>query len=244
MKKAICHYSFHRTLAQEEWTLEDFVSQCKLLNVNGIDFHQRFLPDPEEAPEAIPKALDGTGLELSGLSLSTNFNKDGDDFKQEIAQAVKWIQAASQTGAQVSRIFGGHIGDRNDESALSSALEKVLFAMKELASAAEDHNVILAVENHGGVPGLGEEQVNIIEEVNSPFLRATVDVGNYMSCGQDPVEGSSLAAPYCAYVHFKDMKKSIWLIHAPPSDLFLDVCCHGAKVGSNAVLKFIQQYQP
>ncbi|MFC1479248.1 sugar phosphate isomerase/epimerase family protein, partial [Planctomycetota bacterium] len=125
-----------------------------------------------------------------------------------IAQAAKWIQAASQTGAQVSRIFGGHIGDRNDESALSSALEKVLFAMKELASAAEDHKVILAVENHGGVPGLGEEQVKIIEEVNSPFLRATVDVGNYMSCGQDPVEGSSLAAPYCAYVHFKDMKKS------------------------------------
>ena len=42
----------------------------------------------------------------------------------------------------------------------------------------------------------------------------------------------------------KNIKKSIWLIHAPPSDLALDVCSHGGRVGSQAVLKFIQEYQP
>jgi Icc-related predicted phosphoesterase len=42
----------------------------------------------------------------------------------------------------------------------------------------------------------------------------------------------------------KDIKKSIWLIHAPPSDMGLDICCHGAKVGSYAVLKFIEEKQP
>jgi len=42
----------------------------------------------------------------------------------------------------------------------------------------------------------------------------------------------------------KDVKKSIWLIHAPPSHLMLDVCSHGARVGSDAVLKFIEDYNP
>lgn len=42
----------------------------------------------------------------------------------------------------------------------------------------------------------------------------------------------------------KDVKKSIWLIHAPPATLGLDICAHGARVGSEAVLKFIQEYQP
>ena len=42
----------------------------------------------------------------------------------------------------------------------------------------------------------------------------------------------------------KDIEKSIWIIHAPPSSMSLDVCCHGAKVGSYAVLKFIEKYQP
>ena len=41
-----------------------------------------------------------------------------------------------------------------------------------------------------------------------------------------------------------DIKKSIWLIHAPPAGMGLDVCSHGARVGSNAVLKFIEEYQP
>lgn len=42
----------------------------------------------------------------------------------------------------------------------------------------------------------------------------------------------------------KNMKKSIWLIHAPPSGAGLDICASGDKVGSQAVLKFIEDYQP
>ena len=42
----------------------------------------------------------------------------------------------------------------------------------------------------------------------------------------------------------KNMSKSIWMIHCPPSNMELDVCAHGAKVGSGAVYKFIQEQQP
>jgi Icc-related predicted phosphoesterase len=42
----------------------------------------------------------------------------------------------------------------------------------------------------------------------------------------------------------KNMDKSIWLIHAPPSDLRLDICAGGSFAGSKAVLKFIDEFQP
>jgi len=42
----------------------------------------------------------------------------------------------------------------------------------------------------------------------------------------------------------KNIQKSIWLIHAPPAHMNLDVCAHGAKVGSQAVYDFIMKYQP
>lgn len=42
----------------------------------------------------------------------------------------------------------------------------------------------------------------------------------------------------------KDMSKSIWLIHAPPSTCGLDVCADRREVGSNAVLRFITRHQP
>jgi len=42
----------------------------------------------------------------------------------------------------------------------------------------------------------------------------------------------------------EDMSKCIWLIHAPPSKLLLDICAHGDKVGSDAILNFIEKHNP
>jgi len=42
----------------------------------------------------------------------------------------------------------------------------------------------------------------------------------------------------------KNIEKSIWLVLCPPSQLMLDICAHGARVGSDAVLKFIEEYHP
>ena len=41
-----------------------------------------------------------------------------------------------------------------------------------------------------------------------------------------------------------EMAKSIWLVHQPPSGLGMDICARGARVGSPALLKFIQENQP
>lgn len=208
MKKAICHYSYHRTLKEKNWTLKDFVEKAEGLGIEGIDFHARFLPAPSEAPGAIKKALAGSSLELSGLSLSTDFNCEGQEFDEMVEKTKEWIQAAGELGAKISRIFGGGIKDRSDSASLNRSLERILRAMEILVPEAEKNGVVLAIENHGGLPGTGQEQVDIIKKIDSPFFKATVDVGNYMSCGQDSVEGSTLAAPYCAYVHFKDFKKT------------------------------------
>ena len=72
---------------------------------------------------------------------------------------------------------------------------------------AEKHGLVLAIENHGGLPCTGEEQVEVIRALHSPSLKATIDVGNYLQGNQEAHVGTRLAAPYAAYVHFKDFKK-------------------------------------
>ena len=42
----------------------------------------------------------------------------------------------------------------------------------------------------------------------------------------------------------EDMSSSIWLIHAPPANLKLDVCATMEEVGSQAVYQFLEQHQP
>ncbi|MFH1146231.1 MAG: metallophosphoesterase [Pseudomonadota bacterium] len=44
--------------------------------------------------------------------------------------------------------------------------------------------------------------------------------------------------------HPKDMAKSVYVIHMPPSRMGLDKCGHGAEVGSEAVYNFIRKHQP
>ena len=47
-----------------------------------------------------------------------------------------------------------------------------------------------------------------------------------------------------ASLNEKASSNAIWLIHAPPSGMGLDVCAHGDCAGSHAVLKFITEVQP
>lgn len=208
MKKSVCHYSFHRTWKSENWTCEQFAEKVKELGAEGIDFHAGLLGDSKTAPAQIKAALDKTGLILSGLSLSNNFNQDDSAaLKQQIDTTKEWIQVAAEVNAPVSRIFGGHISDRTDKTALDKGFTRILEALEEVVKEAEQFGIVLALENHGGLPCTGEEQVEVIKRINSKHLRATIDVGNYMSCGQEGHIGASIAAGVAAYVHFKDYKK-------------------------------------
>ena len=209
MKLALCHYSYHRRWANEGWDIARLTRETQALGVDGIDYHTKLIGvSPDEAIGAIGSALAGASLELSGLSLSTNFNlEDSAEFDAHIAETVAWLETAAALNAPVCRIFGGKV-DRSDKAAIAPALQRVTIAMKQLAPRAEALGLVLAIENHGGLPCTAEEQIDVIQQVNSPALRATVDIGNYISCGQRGEVGTALAAGYAAYVHVKDYTPS------------------------------------
>jgi Icc-related predicted phosphoesterase len=41
-----------------------------------------------------------------------------------------------------------------------------------------------------------------------------------------------------------EMERTVWMIHQPPSDLGMDLCSNGQRVGSPTVLEFIRHRQP
>lgn len=208
MRISICHYSFHRTWESKNWTCERLAEEVKSLGVDGVDFHAGLLGNTAEASARINSALDKTGLILSGLSLSNDFNQENPAaLREQIDATVRWMRVAAEVGAPVSRIFGGHVGDRSDSAVLAQAFSRVIDGLGEVVREAEKLGVILALENHGGLPCTGEEQVQVIENIGSKNLRATIDVGNYMQGGQEAHQGTAIAAELASYVHFKDFRK-------------------------------------
>ena len=208
MKPSICHYSYHRTWEEKGWNCLDLARTVKSLRVDAVDFHVRYLGEAATAAGRIREALDRYDLELSGISLSNNLNQtDATEFEAEIESTVQWIRLAAEVEAPVSRIFGGHVADRSDVQSLSAGFDRIIDGLGRLADEAKRYGVVLALENHGGLPCTSEEQIEVLQKIDSDHLRATVDIGNYMGCGKESVSSCAISAPYAAYVHVKDFVK-------------------------------------
>jgi sugar phosphate isomerase/epimerase len=205
LKPSVCHYSFHRLWASEAWDCEKLCAEVAAAGSEGVDFHARLTGDPADVPDRIRQALTNTGLTLTGISLGNNFNQpDNAAFAEELATIKRWIDVAAEVDAPASRIFGcGRLAPEERDAGIARTRR----GLEEATAYAAEKGVILAIENHGGYPGTGEEQAELIAAINSPHLRATIDVGNYMGHGQEGVDGTRVAAPYAAYVHFKDFIK-------------------------------------
>lgn len=213
MKISICHYSYHRTFAAERWSCKRLVEEIEKFGVQGIDFHAGLLAragiGPDKAANEIITALKGSSLELSGLSMSNNYNQaTKKEIDQQVNAVIEWLWVAAEIKAPACRIFGGHVSNRDDKHEMKKGFKNIYYGIEKTLKEAEKLGIILALENHGGLPCTGEEQVEVIKKFNSGNLRATIDVGNYMQGGQTGDAGSRIAAPYACYVHFKDFKKS------------------------------------
>jgi len=208
MQLSVCHYSYHRTWEKEGWGCQKLADETKAAGAVAIDFHVGFLGDLSAAKEEIESALAATGLKLSGLSLSNDFNSDDPaEFKKQVDAVKDGIHLAAAVNAPNSRIFGGHIEGGGDHAAREQGRQRILDGLGEVVRDAEKLGVTLALENHGGLPCLADDQVEVIKTINSPNLKATIDIGNYMQCGQEGHEAVAIAARHAAYIHLKDFKK-------------------------------------
>ena len=127
MKTSVCHYSFHRTWKKEGWDCRKLCEEVLSAGSGAVDFHAGLLGSPKGAAAGILEAVNATGLVISGLSMSNNFNTaDDGEYRQQIDTVKSWLPVAAEIQAPVSRIFGGHIKDRSDKVQISSALDRIL----------------------------------------------------------------------------------------------------------------------
>lgn len=106
------------------------------------------------------------------------------------------IEAARQIGADVVRTYacmGEYDPDR---------LRRAPQDLKQLVPLLKKYRIRLAVENHE--EEIADEVIQIIKEVNSPWVGAHCDIGNGMMAWEDPVEAVRKLAPYAFTTHFKD----------------------------------------
>ncbi|MBT2605957.1 sugar phosphate isomerase/epimerase [Bacillus sp. ISL-53] len=139
-----------------------------------------------------PEYLERVRKEIQKYGFFAEIDTNGSDPEH----LIKVIEAAHRIGADVIRTYTC-LGEYDPER-----LKKAPGDIKQIVPLLEKYRIKLAVENHE--EELTDEVIQIINEVNSPWVSAHCDVGNGMMAWEDPVEAVRKLAPYAFTTHFKD----------------------------------------
>ena len=135
------------------------------------------------------------GLDLCGMSTHQGFlTPDAEDRQRNIERTLTSIERAYEMGIPIIRVNTGTWGTSESFDALMAnkgiepplpgyteddAFPWVIEAFEKLLPTAEKRGVVMGLENHWGLGRTAEGVMRIIDAVDSPWLRATLDTGNF-----------------------------------------------------------------
>jgi 3-oxoisoapionate decarboxylase len=220
MKIAIDSYCYHRYFgevypglqqpANRKMTVWDFLKRARQLGVAGVSLESCFFPSfAGDLLHRLKDALDSNGFERvwawghpDGLCSGTN--------RAAARDLVEHLGHARKIGAKVMRIAGGSRRTRPPSFAVHK--RRLGGMLKKLLPAAQDHGIVLALENH--IDLTADEMSDLITSINSPWLGVCLDTGNNLRLHEDPVVVAQKLAPFARATHVKD----IWVRRGDPND--------------------------
>jgi len=145
--------------------IEDFLSSCHVLT----SVHAPYFSDAASYPREL--VVDTANLSHTGYRLLTDS-----------------IEIARDVGSSVVVVHPGRAGKDRQRS-----FDRMVTSLSRLAGVAEDHGVILGLENKEGTDTgnlcfSADELVQAVNMVGSASLKVTFDIGHAnLTCGGDPV---------------------------------------------------------
>src|SRR5262245_22812361 len=156
------------------------------------------------------------GLDLIGFSTHQGFlSPDKDERQRNIDHTIRCIEIAYRLGIPTMRVNTGRWGTIKsfDELMKNRGIEPrlegysdddgfgwVIGSLEKCLPKAEECGVVLGLENHWGLGRTPEGVMRIVNAVKSPWLRVTLDTGNFF---EDPYDKLEMLAPHAVLVQAK-----------------------------------------
>ena len=138
-----------------------------------------------------------------------------------------YLDLAARCGARVVRAILSHLlcGDRRHLRGGWDAHQNALAVrLRELLPYAQERGLVLALENHQDAAT--EDFWRLYEQTGqSPAFGVTLDTGNPLAVGQDPIKAARDLAPLIRHIHCKD-----YTLHFAPNGYRLVRCAAGEGV--------------
>jgi sugar phosphate isomerase/epimerase len=151
-----------------------------------------------------------------GFSTHQGFvSPDKESRDENIALTIRQVEMAYQLGIPTIRINTGRWGTSKDFDELMAnrgieptlegytdedGFKWVIDALEQVVPTAEKCGVVMGLENHWGLGRLPEGVLRIVNAIDSPWLRVTLDTGNFL---EDPYDKLEQLAPFTSLVQAK-----------------------------------------
>jgi sugar phosphate isomerase/epimerase len=174
-------------------TLFEWIETGATLGVEGLEFYSGFLEDDERFLNNIKDALERHNLAMPMLCCSPDFTQpDPNRLQKEIDKEKRMIEITAFFGGRFCRVLSGQ---RRPELTREEGVAQVVRVIKDLLPFAEDHGVVLNMENHykdnyWQYPEFAQKMdvfVEILEQIDSPWFGVNFDPSNAILAGEDPL---------------------------------------------------------
>lgn len=190
-------YSFFKFGGAKNTPVDRCIELAADMGFDGVELlHVQMGDDSTPVLNSLKRRAFTLGLDLMGLSTHQTFvSPDAAVRQKNIEHTTHCLEVAHQLGIPTIRVNTGRWGTSKsfDELMKNKGIEPrlegftddegfkwVADCYRELAKRAEQLGVIMGLENHWGLGRTAEGVLRVVKEVDSPWLKVTLDTGNFL----------------------------------------------------------------
>jgi L-ribulose-5-phosphate 3-epimerase len=202
---AVSTYSFWQFKNEALRDIEKCIDLAGEWGFDGVEILHRQMENESNAYlQRLKQRAFANGIDLCGFSTHQGWvSPDAEVRKQNTKHTVHCIEMSYALGIPTMRVNTGRWGtsasfdelmaNRGIEPVLSGYTEEQAFGwviegLSECLPAAERCGVALGLENHWGLGRTAAGVMRIVRAINSPWLKTTLDTGNFLEDPYDQLE--------------------------------------------------------
>lgn len=213
---AVSTYSFWH-FRGEKTPIEACIDKAAAMGFDGVEILHVQMGDESNARlQRLKRQAFTLGLDLCGFSTHQSFLfPDAEKRQANVDHTLKCIELAYRLGIPTIRVNTGRWGTSRsfDELMANRGIEPrlpgysdddgfhwAIEGLEKCLPKAEECGVVLGLENHWGLGRTPEGVLRIVDAINSPWLKVTLDTGNFL---EDPYDRLEQLAPHAVLVQAK-----------------------------------------
>lgn len=216
LRIGVSTYSFWH-FRGERIEIASCIDQAAAMGFDGVEIlHQQMAEESNAYLQSLKRQAFCLGLDLMGFSTHQGFvSPDAEVRQANIKHTLRCIELAYKMGIPTVRINTGRWGtsgsfddlmaNRGIEPPLPGCSEEQAFgwvigAIEKCLPRAQECGVLLGLENHWGLGRTAAGVLRIVSTIGSPWLRVTLDTGNFL---EDSYTQMEALAPHAVLVQAK-----------------------------------------